>query len=226
MLAYFFTSVKHLPWAGGALAPLLATKIPGSAPARILLSAKVSKTAGPVELTRQGLGCQLELAGIKARSDVWPPANASRIITRRSSARQFWGHTFCCQKGCWYLYAKKVSARRVGGMFWLIFGAKSDRTGTEEAFYLQFESFTINLQGLLLGGIILGVLGVLDDVTTGQVAAIEEIYDTDPSLSFSRLYKKGISVGRELWQLFLRLFTSLEKNSSELGGNSRREEIF
>ena len=63
---------------------------------------------------------------------------------------------------------------------------------------MQFESFTINLQGLLLGGIILGVLGVLDDVTTGQVAAIEEIYDTDPSLSFSRLYKKGISVGREL----------------------------
>lgn len=75
--------------------------------------------------------------------------------------------------------------------------AKLAGTGTEEAFYLQFDNFAINLQGLLLGSIIIGVLGVLDDVTTGQAAAIEEIHDADPSLPYSKLYKKGISVGRE-----------------------------
>jgi len=69
--------------------------------------------------------------------------------------------------------------------------------GTEEAFYLQFGTAHLNLRGLLLGGIIIGVLGVLDDVTTSQVAAIEEIHTADPLLSFRALYKKGLSVGRE-----------------------------
>lgn len=69
--------------------------------------------------------------------------------------------------------------------------------GTEEAFYLQFDNFSVDLQGLLLGGIIIGVLGVLDDVTTGQAAAVEEIHDANPELGFSTLYAKGISVGRE-----------------------------
>ncbi len=69
--------------------------------------------------------------------------------------------------------------------------------GTEEAFYLQFDNFTINLRGLLLGGIIIGVLGVLDDVTTGQAAAVEEVHDANQELDFAELYRKGLSVGRE-----------------------------
>lgn len=71
-------------------------------------------------------------------------------------------------------------------------------TGTEEAFYLQFDTFKINLEGLLLGGILIGVLGVLDDVTTGQTAAVEEIAAaSDQTLGLSELYKRGLSVGRE-----------------------------
>ncbi len=75
--------------------------------------------------------------------------------------------------------------------------AKLSGNGTEEAFYLQFDTFNLNLQGLLLGSIIIGVLGVLDDVTTGQAAAIEEIYIANNSLNFQQLYKSGLSVGRE-----------------------------
>jgi uncharacterized membrane protein len=75
--------------------------------------------------------------------------------------------------------------------------AKLTGNGTEEAFYLQFDTFNINLQGLLLGSIIIGVLGVLDDVTTGQAAAIEEIHLANNSLNFHQLYKSGLSVGRE-----------------------------
>ncbi|MEK9152804.1 MAG: YibE/F family protein, partial [Patescibacteria group bacterium] len=52
-----------------------------------------------------------------------------------------------------------------------LFGA-----GSEAAFYLQYEpGFAVNLRGLLLGGIIIGTLGVLADVTTAQVASVEEI---------------------------------------------------
>lgn len=70
--------------------------------------------------------------------------------------------------------------------------------GSEEAFYLQFSGDTvINLRGLLLGGIIIGMLGVLDDVTTTQAAAVEEIHKANPSLSTKELYTRGSSVGRE-----------------------------
>ena len=55
-----------------------------------------------------------------------------------------------------------------------VHAAKLMGNGTEEAFYLQFDTFTINLRGLLLGGIIIGVLGVLDDVTTGQSQVVRD----------------------------------------------------
>ncbi len=70
--------------------------------------------------------------------------------------------------------------------------------GSEEAFYLQLAPFgTINLHGLLLGGMVIGTLGVLDDVTTSQVAAIDEIKKANPALTFNQLYKSGLSVGQE-----------------------------
>lgn len=79
-----------------------------------------------------------------------------------------------------------VSASRLTGL------------GTEEAYFLQSASVgVINLKGLLLGGIIIGILGVLDDITTGQSAAVEEIYKANTSFDFKELYKRGLSVGRE-----------------------------
>lgn len=70
--------------------------------------------------------------------------------------------------------------------------------GTEEAFYLQIGPLeTLNLKGLLLGGIIIGVLGILDDITTSQVAAIDEISKANRRLGFSELYQRGLSVGYE-----------------------------
>ncbi len=75
--------------------------------------------------------------------------------------------------------------------------AKLAGNGSEEAMYLQTGSMSINLQGLLLGGIILGVIGVLDDITTSQTAAIEEIAKAGKSMRFAELYQSGVSVGRE-----------------------------
>jgi len=70
--------------------------------------------------------------------------------------------------------------------------------GSEEAYFVQSGiSSTINLRGLLLGGIIIGVLGILDDITTAQSAAVEEIFRANRTLSFTQLYARGFSVGRE-----------------------------
>lgn len=70
--------------------------------------------------------------------------------------------------------------------------------GSEDAAYLQLGPLSkLSLKGLLLGGIIIGTLGVLDDVTTAQVASVDEIRDANPSLGFAELYRRGLSVGRE-----------------------------
>ncbi|MCR4312230.1 MAG: YibE/F family protein [Candidatus Uhrbacteria bacterium] len=70
--------------------------------------------------------------------------------------------------------------------------------GTEEAIFLQVGAVTgLSLRGVLLGGMIIGVLGVLDDVTTAQSAAVEEIAKADNTLTARELYRRGLSVGRE-----------------------------
>jgi uncharacterized membrane protein len=71
--------------------------------------------------------------------------------------------------------------------------------GSEEAFYVQQLGVlaNLNLQGLLLGGIILGALGVLDDITTAQTATVDEIRRANPALGTSELFKRGLRVGRE-----------------------------
>jgi uncharacterized membrane protein len=76
--------------------------------------------------------------------------------------------------------------------------AKLSGAASEEAYYIQVGQFeNLDLRGLLFGAIIIGTLGVLDDVTTSQVAAIEEIHKANGSLSVTELYHRGMSVGRE-----------------------------
>jgi uncharacterized membrane protein len=70
--------------------------------------------------------------------------------------------------------------------------------GSEESVYLQFGlTSKIDLRGLLLGAIILGALGVLDDITTAQSATVDELKKANPSLTFGQLYAGAASVGKE-----------------------------
>lgn len=69
--------------------------------------------------------------------------------------------------------------------------------GDENSYMLQIGNMNVNAEGLLLGGIIIGTLGVLDDVTTTQSAAIFEFLKLDKKLSFTDLFTRGYIVGRE-----------------------------
>lgn len=70
--------------------------------------------------------------------------------------------------------------------------------GSEESLYLQTGMLqNVDLKGLLLGGILIGCLGVLDDVTTAQTAAIDEISKANPKMGMPALMKAGQSVGKE-----------------------------
>ena len=44
---------------------------------------------------------------------------------------------------------------------------------------------------------IIGALGVLDDITTAQASVVEQIYYADPTLSSRDLFTRGMAVGRE-----------------------------
>ena len=79
-----------------------------------------------------------------------------------------------------------------------VYFAKISGMGNEEAYTLQMGGTSIiNLKGLFLGGVIIGALGVLDDITTTQSATIFELKATNSKLTMGELVKKGISIGRE-----------------------------
>jgi len=69
---------------------------------------------------------------------------------------------------------------------------------SEEAYYLNFSSeINIYLRGLLLAGIIVSLLGILDDVTVSQVNTVYQLNDVNKGLSNKELFFRGLSVGRD-----------------------------
>jgi len=69
---------------------------------------------------------------------------------------------------------------------------------SEEAGFLQaYKPGLINIKGLLLAGIIIGVLGILDDITVSQSAIVQQLKSANPKLKAGELYKKAMSVGKD-----------------------------
>lgn len=57
--------------------------------------------------------------------------------------------------------------------------------------------YPIDMSGLLLAGILIGALGVIDDVTVSQAATVDEVAKANPKWGPARLYKSGMRVGRD-----------------------------
>lgn len=71
-------------------------------------------------------------------------------------------------------------------------------SGNEEAMALKYSYLAnVDLKQLLLAGMMIAVLGVLDDITTAQAAVIEELHIANPKLTWTELFRKGFNVGRE-----------------------------
>ncbi|SCG58390.1 YibE/F family protein [Micromonospora humi] len=68
--------------------------------------------------------------------------------------------------------------------------------GSEDATTLSMFQGDVDLHGLLLAGIIIGSLGVLDDVTVTQAATVTELARANPGLSRRQLYRAATRVGR------------------------------
>ncbi len=70
--------------------------------------------------------------------------------------------------------------------------------GSESALFLRLQSgIALDLQGIFLAGIIIGTLGVLDDVTTNQASVVFELKRAAPQLTGRELFARSMIVGRD-----------------------------
>jgi len=70
--------------------------------------------------------------------------------------------------------------------------------GNEDVQNIQIgTSHPINPQGLLLGSILIGTLGALNDITTTQSISIFTLAKENSTQHFLHLFKKGMIIGRE-----------------------------
>jgi uncharacterized membrane protein len=68
----------------------------------------------------------------------------------------------------------------------------------DEAIYLNTATGgSIDLAGLLLGAIIIGVLGLLDDIAITQSATVAQLRGALPHATSAELYRRAMAVGRD-----------------------------
>lgn len=67
---------------------------------------------------------------------------------------------------------------------------------TDDVSAYLVTSSDLNTEGLLLAGIVIGTLGVLDDVTVTQAATVSEVARANPEYGMLDLYRAGSRVGR------------------------------
>ena len=69
---------------------------------------------------------------------------------------------------------------------------------SDEAIYLNFNTQgTLDFQGLLFGGILIGLLGILYDAAISQAVIVEELHHANKLLPKKTVYRKAIRIGRE-----------------------------
>ena len=70
--------------------------------------------------------------------------------------------------------------------------------GSEEAVFLSQQLGTsIDLRGLVLSSILIGSLGVLDDLVITQTSAVFELHKASPDLMFGNLYTRAMRIGQD-----------------------------
>jgi uncharacterized membrane protein len=92
-----------------------------------------------------------------------------------------------------------IALSLTGLLAWLfIIAAKLTGFGSDEAFFLQIlKGETVNIQGIFLAGIIIGTLGILDDITISQAAIVQQLKNSLPDIEDWKLYQKAMEIGHD-----------------------------
>jgi uncharacterized membrane protein len=68
---------------------------------------------------------------------------------------------------------------------------------SEEATVVQIGAARIDLAGILLGGVVIGALGAIDDMTVTQASAVWELRSANPGMRRGPLLRSGLRIGRD-----------------------------
>ncbi len=92
-----------------------------------------------------------------------------------------------------------LAALALTGILGAVFTSAARITGiaSEDQVFLLVSAQGIDLRGLVLAGIIIGSLGVLDDVTVTQVSAVARLHEANPDYTVRDLYRTGVQIGRD-----------------------------
>ena len=92
-----------------------------------------------------------------------------------------------------------LAALTLTGVLAWVFVELTSLTGLsdENALFLDALGVHLDPRGLLLAGVVIGSLGVLDDVTVTQVSAVGELHRANPAASFTELYRSAVVIGRD-----------------------------
>lgn len=76
--------------------------------------------------------------------------------------------------------------------------AKLTGYGDENMFFIsQITQNTLNVRSLLLASILIGTMGVLDDLVISQSSAVFELFKSNPDQSFRELFKTAMNIGKD-----------------------------
>lgn len=75
--------------------------------------------------------------------------------------------------------------------------ARISGLATEEAIVVRVGAAEIDLAGLILGGVVIGALGAIDDMTVTQSSTVWELHAANPRLGRVGLFRSGMRVGRD-----------------------------
>ena len=91
-----------------------------------------------------------------------------------------------------------LSLALIGLLSWIFVTASQFSGRTEEStYFLTALGVQIDARGLLLAGIVIGSLGVLDDVTVTQVSAVWELRQAQPDATRGEIYRSAVNIGRD-----------------------------
>ena len=93
-----------------------------------------------------------------------------------------------------------ISTVALTGIFATLAVRVAELTGfsSDEAVYLNSTlGGTLDARGLLLGGIIIGILGILDDIAITQASVVAELKSVGNRLSNAEIYSRALRVGKE-----------------------------
>ncbi len=100
----------------------------------------------------------------------------------------------------WIAFGSTLISVAVTSIFARMVTIVSRMTGfsSHEAVYLNFNTGgSLDFVGIFLASIIIGMLGVLDDISVTQVAVVRELYAAAGHLSSKEIFTRALRVGKE-----------------------------